>query len=52
MRLGSAENFWLFYTTKQCAMIIPKRAFDADQQAQIEAFVRRLVDTGPQPMSV
>jgi len=41
VRLSSAKHHWLFYTTKQCAMLIPKRAFDAEQQAQIESFVQR-----------
>jgi hypothetical protein len=41
VRLVSAKHFWLFYTTKQCAMVIPKRAFGAEEQEQIEAFVRR-----------
>ena len=40
VRLRSTKDLWLFYTTKQCAMVIPKRAFDAAQREQIETFVR------------
>ena len=53
VRLASVDHFWLFYTTKQTAMIIPKRAFDVAQQEQIEAFVQRsAADAAAQPQSV
>ena len=41
VRLASAKDFWLFYTNKQCAVIVPKRAFDAERRAQIEEFAAR-----------
>ena len=53
VRLASAKHFWLFYTTKQCAMIIPKRAFGAEEQEQIESFVQRSLDgAAAQPHAV
>ncbi len=43
LKLASARDFWLFYTNKQCAVIVPKRAFSGEQRAEIEEFVRRAV---------
>lgn len=53
LKLRSVEDFWLFYTTPRCAVIIPKRAFDAGQREQVEAFVRaEATPAGGRPASV
>jgi hypothetical protein len=37
----STPDLWLLYTTKNSALIIPKRVFTPEQQHEIEALVRR-----------
>lgn len=53
VRMKSTKDFWFFYTTKQGAMVIPKRAFDGAQREQIETFVRDFAvgaTVSPQPV--
>jgi hypothetical protein len=38
---ASDKEFWLFYTNKQCAVIVAKRAFGAEQRAEIEELVQQ-----------
>ncbi|MEV1173761.1 YcxB family protein [Nonomuraea sp. NPDC049784] len=35
-RTITGPEFWLFYVNKQCVAFLPRRAFDATQQAEID----------------
>ncbi|MER6949431.1 YcxB family protein [Nonomuraea sp. NPDC000554] len=39
-RIVIGPEFWLFYVNKQCAAFLPRRAFDGEQQAELDAFLR------------
>ncbi|NUW33383.1 YcxB family protein [Nonomuraea sp. SMC257] len=34
----TTPEFWLFFIGKQCTAFLPRRAFDADQQAALDTF--------------
>ncbi|NRQ31596.1 YcxB family protein [Nonomuraea sp. NN258] len=35
----SAPEFWLLFVGKQCAGFLPRRAFDPEQQAELDRFI-------------
>jgi hypothetical protein len=38
----ATPEFWLLYTNKQCAVIVPKRAFNPAQQTEINNFLQAM----------
>ncbi|MEU0568207.1 YcxB family protein [Nonomuraea sp. NPDC005983] len=38
-RIVIGPEFWLFYVNKQCAGFLPRRAFNSEQQAELDAFL-------------
>ncbi|GAA2292779.1 hypothetical protein GCM10010149_45650 [Nonomuraea roseoviolacea subsp. roseoviolacea] len=43
----NTPEFWLFFIGKQCAAFLPRRAFDPDQQAALDAHFAARRSTGP-----
>lgn len=37
-RVETTPEFWLFFVNKQCAGFLPRRAFDSEQQAELDGF--------------
>ncbi|NUW46345.1 YcxB family protein [Nonomuraea rhodomycinica] len=42
----TTPEFWLFFIGKQCAAFLPRRAFDSDQQAALDALFAARPATG------
>ncbi|WP_329088262.1 MULTISPECIES: YcxB family protein [unclassified Streptosporangium] len=37
-RVETTPEFWLFFVNKQCTGFLPRRAFDSEQQAELDGF--------------